>query len=212
MSLKVVGAGMGRTGTHSQKIALEKLLGEPCYHMVEVFQHPDHVQVWHDAALDKPVDWQSLMAGYAAAVDWPASAFWKEMSEAFPDAIILLSLRDPESWWSSASETIFRHVPSMADDRKEWFAMIQAIFKERFTADIHDKDACIAAFNRNNEEVLREAPKDRLLVWRPQDGWKPICDALGVPVPDEPFPRSNTKEEFIARVIANEPEKLGSKE
>src|SRR5207244_1907794 len=117
MSLRVVGAGLGRTATYSLKIALERLLGAPCYHMVEVFEHPEHVATWHDAALGRMPDWQEFLAGYAAAVDWPASAFWREMSEAFRDAIILLSTRDPVSWWESAHATIFQ---AMGHGSPEW--------------------------------------------------------------------------------------------
>src|SRR4051812_43170520 len=107
MTLKVVGAGIGRTGTHSLKIALERLLGAPCYHMVEVFERPADVARWQDAADRRPVDWHALMDGFAAAVDWPASACWEDLAEAFPDAVILLSVRDSaEQWWTSASRTI----------------------------------------------------------------------------------------------------------
>src|SRR5258707_13989282 len=108
MPLKVVGAGLGRTGTMSLKKALEILLGGTCYHMYEVFEHLEtDVPVWHDAALGKPVDWAKLFDGYVAAVDWPAGAYWKEISAAFPDALILLSTRDSEKCWNSANETIF---------------------------------------------------------------------------------------------------------
>ena len=87
MTLRVVGAGLGRTGTMSLKLALERLLGAPCYHMAEVFVHPEHVAVWHAAARGEPVDWHALFAGYAAAVDWPVGSFWPEVSAAFPDAL-----------------------------------------------------------------------------------------------------------------------------
>jgi len=200
MALKVVGAGLGRNGTHSLKLALEKLLGEPCYHMVEVFQHPEHVPHWHAAATGEMPDWKGLMDGYGASVDWPSSAFWREQSEAFPDALILLSMRDPEAWWKSASSTIFNPDNGVGPERGgPWFEMVVALFTNRFQPDIRDKDAGIAAFNRHNEEVLATAPKDRLLVWQVSDGWGPICDRLGLPIPEEPFPLSNTTEEFVGR-------------
>src|SRR5579859_522535 len=122
MDLEVVGAGLGRTGTHSLKLALERLLGAPCYHMVEVFAHPEHVPAWHSAALDKMPAWNEVLAGYAAAVDWPASAFWAELSEAFPDALVVLSVRDPEDWWRSAHETIFTAIDQVPSP--EWRDMI----------------------------------------------------------------------------------------
>ena len=201
MSLKVVGAGLGRTGTHSLKIALEQLLGAPCYHMVEVFQHPEHVPAWQDAADGKPVDWHALFSGYAAAVDWPAGSFYREIGEAFPDALVLLSVRDPQQWWESAHATIFGVADSPeAQSRMDpaWLKMVQTMMANRFTANLTDRDSAIAAFNRHNEEVKRTVPAERLLVWQPADGWAPICERLGVPVPSEPFPLTNTRAEFLA--------------
>lgn len=206
MALKVVGAGLGRTGTMSLKMGLEKLLGGPCYHMYEVFQHLDHVPLWHDAALDKPVDWDKIFDGYVAAVDWPVGAFWKEISDFYPDSLIVLSSRDPEKWWTSAHETIFKSIGEVSEDHSEWHAMIDAMMANRFTSNLEDKDACIAAFNRHNEEVRRLAPKDRFLEWQAGDGWAPLCSALGVPIPDEPFPHANTKEEFLERINARKAE------
>ena len=207
MALKVVGAGLGRTGTMSLKQALEQLLGGPCYHMYEVFQHLDHVPLWHDAALDKPVDWDTLFDGYVAAVDWPVGSFWKEVSAAYPDALILLSSRDPEKWWNSASETIFQSIAQIDEEHKDWHGMIDAMMTNRFHHDLANKDACIAAFNRHNEDVRKNAPKDRLLEWQPGDGWEPLCKALGVAVPSEPFPHVNSKDEFLERVRARQAEK-----
>lgn len=134
MSLKVVGAGLGRTGTLSLKHALERLLGQPCYHMAEVFEHPEHVPLWHAAARGELEDWSEIFGGYAAVVDWPAGSFWKEISAAYPDAIILLSTRDAESWWESASSTIFP--TSMKMEGTPWHAMLSAVFRERFTLEL----------------------------------------------------------------------------
>jgi hypothetical protein len=198
MTLKVVGAGLGRTGTNSLKLALERLLGEPCYHMIEVFGHPEHVGMWHQAALGDMPDWNELFAGYGASVDWPAAAYWEPESEAFPDALILLSTRDSESWWRSCNNTIFqvfqRADQNMPDD---WTAMVTEMFG-RFAGGPLEKDTAIAAFERHNDHVRATAPPDRLLEWHPGDGWEPICRALGVDVPDEPFPHVNTTEDFRA--------------
>lgn len=202
MTLRVVGAGVGRTGTLSLKVALERLLGGPCYHMAEVFAHPEHVVVWRDAALGRMPDWRQLFAGYHAAVDWPACAFWPELSEAFPDALVLLSVRDADSWWRSASGTIF---PSARRAEGPWREMVEALFAKRFTAALDDRDACVAALERHNAEVRRRVPAGRLLEWRASEGWEPLCAALGVPVPAEPFPRVNTSEEFQARLAAHRP-------
>jgi hypothetical protein len=195
MSLRVVGAGLGRTGTLSLKVALERLLGAPCYHMAEVFSHPDHVVRWHAAARGRMPDWHALFEGYRAAVDWPAASFWPELSAAFPDAVVLLSVRDPQSWWQSAHGTIF---PTTQGVTGEWRAMIDALFAARFTPALDDRAACIAAFERHNARVRKTVPPSRLVEWRAADGWAPLCSALGVPVPAEPFPRVNTREDFLA--------------
>jgi hypothetical protein len=201
MPLKVVEAGLGRTGTHSLKLALERLLGEPCYHMLEVFGRPDHVGVWHQAALGQMPDWDAVFTGYGEAVDWPAAAFWQEMSDAYPDALILLSTRDSAGWWRSCDNTIFE-VFRKADDTMpaEWTAMIKELFRSRFAGDTSDQAAAIAAYERHNEHVRATAPADRLVEWQPGDGWAPLCEALGVAIPDEPFPHVNTTAEFRAMV------------
>lgn len=194
MTLRVVGAGLGRTGTLSLKLALERLLGGPCYHMVEVFAHPEHIGSWQAAARGESPDWRQIFEGYRSAVDWPAAAFWPELSDAFPDAIVLLSVRDPDAWWQSAHQTIF---PAALGAEGEWRAMLDAVFDARFTREIDDRAACVAAFERHNAEVRRRVPRSRLVEWQAQDGWEPLCKALGMPVPSEPFPRANTREDFL---------------
>ncbi|HVN84201.1 MAG TPA: sulfotransferase [Candidatus Binatia bacterium] len=196
MALHVVGAGLGRTGTLSLKAALERLLGDPCYHMVEVLRHPEHIPAWRAAANGAMPDWTALLHEYRAAVDWPAASFWPELSEAFPDALVLLSVRDAESWWQSASQTIF---PASRRMSGEWREMVDAIFASRFTLALDDRAACIEAFERHNALVRKTVPASRLLEWRPGDGWAPLCAALKVPVPDGPFPHTNSTEEFLAR-------------
>ena len=188
MSLRIIGAGVGRTGTMSLKLALEKLLAEPCYHMVEVFARPDRIAAWHSAANGRMPDWHGVFKGYAATVDWPAAAFWPELIEVFPDAPVLLSIRDAEAWWQSAHKSIFP-VTLKADD--EWGRMSEAFLANRFTGALEDREACIAAFNKHNAGVRQGVPSERLIEWRPGDGWAPICRALGVAVPDEPFPHVN---------------------
>jgi hypothetical protein len=198
MTLRVVGAGLGRTGTLSLKGALEKLLGGRCYHMAEVFARPEHVAVWHAAARGEMPDWTTFLSDYTAAVDWPASAFWPELAQAFPDALILLSLRDSQSWWESASSTIFTERRSGFEDAAfdAWRAMVADLFASRFTPAIQDRAAAIGAFERHNANVLAKAPDERLLAWRAAEGWEPIAKALRVAVPDEPFPRINTREQW----------------
>lgn len=199
MTLRVVGAGLGRTGTHSLKVALTKLLDGPCYHMIEVFPRPEHVAVWQSAAEGVLPNWDELFEGWVAAVDWPAAAFWRELSAHYPDALILLSVRDAESWWTSADRTIlegaFRR-PATVEQAHPWLQMASALFRNTFTENFLDPAEAKAAFDRHNEDVRRTAPNDRLLEWQPRDGWGPLCEALGVDVPDEPFPHVNTTEDF----------------
>ena len=199
MSLRIVGAGLGRTGTMSLKLALERLLGAPCYHMLEVFEHPEHVPLWHAAARGEPVDWHALFAGYAAAVDWPVCSFWPEVSAAFPEASILLSTRSAESWWQSASQTIFPTSAKLTGT--PWHAMWMELAERRFTSRLDDRAAAIAAYERHNADVRARAPERRLVEWSAKDGWGPLCRVLGVAVPDEPFPHANSTEDFLGRNV-----------
>jgi len=197
MAIRMVGAGVGRTGTHTQKVVLEQLLGGTCHHMVEVFGHPDEAPVWHQAALGNMPDWPEFLSGYTAIVDWPGGAFYEEIAAAFPDAPVLLSVRDPDAWYHSASSTIFHAIdPSSPAGDNEWLDMILALLQNRFCADLEDADAMKKAFVAHNEKVRDTIPKDRLIVWQPEDGWAPIANALGVPVPDGPVPVTNTMNEF----------------
>ncbi len=205
MGLQIVGAGLGRTGTNSLKLALERLLGGPCYHMIEVMGHPDHVPAWVSAVDGLMPDWHALFSDYRAAVDWPAAAFWPELMDAFPDAPVLLSVRDADAWWKSAHATIFAPelLPLMKDSPVG--ALVGPRLTRRFTPDLTDRAACIAAYERHNAEVRRRVPAGRLVEWRPEQGWGPLCAALHVPVPDEPFPRVNTTEEFQAQFASPPP-------
>lgn len=198
MALKVVGAGVGRTGTLSLKTGLEQLTGQPCYHMIEVFSHPEHVALWREAAEGGKVDWTAFLDGYGATSDFPACLFWPEILEANPDAVVVLSTRrDSEAWWDSASQTIFAIDTSQAPpEMADWIAMWQAVSAARFTADVTDKAAAIAAYERHNAEVRASAPRSQFVDWHTGDGWEPLCKALGVAVPAEPFPHLNTREDF----------------
>ena len=199
MTLQVVGAGVGRTGTNSLQVALQQLLGGRCYHMVEVFGHAEHVPLWRAAADGQMPDWDALFEGYNAAVDWPASAFWRELSDHYPDAPVLLSTRDSaEQWWISADRTIFEVFKGGAAQppgSDPWHEMVTALFRNTF-ADPLDKEACMAAYERHNAEVRATVPADRLIDWNPKDGWGPICEHLGLDVPDDPFPVTNTTPQF----------------
>ena len=205
MTLRVVGAGLGRTGTTSLKRALERLLKSPCYHMFEASERPGDTTVWLAAVRGEAVDWAGLLADYTASVDWPACAFWRELSAANADALILLSMRDSaEKWWASMERTIVARLnmpvppgePAAALHR----AMVVELLDRRFTREWRDPDGAKSAYERHNEAVRRSAAPGHLLEWRPGDGWEPICSALGVGVPDEPFPHQNTTDNFRARM------------
>jgi hypothetical protein len=202
MTLRVVGAGLGRTGTLSLKAALEQLLGGRCYHMFETMDRPDDGLVWTDAAQGRMPDWGAFLAGYVATVDWPACSFWRELADANPDALVLLSVRaSAEEWWTSASGTIFATMRDGSaglppDDWRRPF--IEAVF----TPDFLDADTAMAEYEAHNARVRAGVPRDRLLEWCTGDGWDPICVALGLPVPDEPFPHVNSTADF--RVMIEE--------
>ena len=207
MTLRVVGAGLGRTGTHSLKLALEQLLGGPCYHMVEVFGHPEHTHVWRDAALGKPVDWDSLFDGYVATVDWPGAAVWQEMADHYPDAVVLLSVRESaDAWWKSANNTIFEAIgkQAAADGDGDWYKMVEAMFS-RFTPDFRDETKAKEAYEAHNANVRASVPPERLVDYTAGDGWEPLCKALGLPVPDAPFPHVNSTEDFRAMMGLDTP-------
>ena len=201
MALQVIGAGLGRTGTNSLKLALERLLGGPCYHMYELMQNPEHGAHWERAVAGQPVDWDTLFAGYKAGVDWPVCAFWREISVAYPDALVLLSTRKtPEAWWDSMSRTIvpILEAPPLAASAEEQRGMqtIHEMMRTRFTPEWGKPEAAIAAYERQAAEVRATVPPERLIDWQPSQGWGPICEGLGLEVPSEPFPHENRTDDF----------------
>jgi Sulfotransferase domain len=201
MALKVVGAGVGRTGTASLKLALEQLLGGRCHHMMEIIGDPTQVPGWTDAVDGREVDWQKLLDGYVAMVDWPGASFWREVSAANPDALVLLSTRDAEAWYRSASNTIFNVFENPPPGLEEWFGTtVPRIFRERFCGELENPTAMMDAFERHNAEVRAGVPGERLLEWTASDGWDPICERLDVAVPDEPFPLTNTTNDTRALI------------
>ncbi len=202
MTIQIIGAGFGRTGTHSLKVALERLLGGTCHHMIEVFPNPHQVPVWRDATTGSMPDWSEFLSGYSSIVDWPGAAFWPELAAAFPDVPVLLSTRSPESWWTSATNTIFQGIGSAGRD-DEWTQMARGVLARSGITDLADEAGCKAAFVANIERCRAEVAFDRLVEWTATDGWGPLCRALGVDVPAEPFPVTNTTEEFRAMMLGN---------
>lgn len=193
MSLQVIGPGVGRTGTNSLKLALERLLGGRCHHMWEVGADAERqVPLWTAAIEGRPVDWHDLMDGFVAQVDWPGASFWPELTSAFPDALVVLSVRPAEEWYASASNTIFEAISLEG----EWRATLRKLLTDRFCGRLDDKGAMIEAYEQHNERVRRSIAPDRLLEWTPSDGWEPLSRFLGTPVPSEPFPVTNTTAQF----------------
>jgi Sulfotransferase domain len=197
MALKVVGAGFGRTGTLSLKNALEKLGFGPCYHMMEVFARPDHVAMWHRLAFEQSIDWDEIFRSFHATVDWPAARWWREIAAHYPDAKVLLSVRDPEAWYKSMRDTIYQPMTSPAPAGVPEIVRLQtemsrkAILDETFDNRFEDKAHAIEVFKRHNQEVLETIDPARLLVFDVREGWAPLCRFLEVAIPDEPFPRLN---------------------
>lgn len=194
MGLRVIGAGFGRTGTHSLKLALEQLGFGPCYHMVEVFRNPESIHWWLDAAADKP-DWKKIFTGYNATVDWPSATFYAQLADAFPAAKVILTERDPEAWFRSTQATIFPNA-TPPDTDAPFDRMYRAVIGRLFDQRMRDHDHVIDVFRQHNAEVRRRIPPDRLLVYEIDQGWEPLCRFLDVAVPTTPLPKTNTTEEF----------------
>lgn len=199
MPLDVIGAGLGRTGTTSLKLALERLGFVPCHHMIEVIQHPETAPLWEAAAEGKPVDWEALLAGYRAAVDWPVCHFYRELARIYPEAKIILSVRDPESWFRSAQSTIFRPEHMDLVEKRPMGGFLKKAVFPMFGTGLHDQDSSIAVYERHNAEVRETIDPQRLLAYDVTQGWEPLCAFLGVPIPPESFPHANTTEDFRRR-------------
>lgn len=202
MGLKVIGSGFGRTGTMSTKIALEQLGFGPCHHMIEVLANPAQPPYWDAVAAGQEVDWTEVFAGYTTQVDFPGAAVWHQLSQAFPEARVIHTERPEDEWWASYSKTIGKFF-AMAPDLPlpPEIVAISRIMDRLLIKGIFgglDRERSIAAYRANNARVRSTVPADRLLVFTPADGWAPLCAFLGVDVPDEPFPRTNGRDEFWA--------------
>jgi hypothetical protein len=196
VALKLIGAGLGRTATFSLKFALEHVGFGPCYHMSEVFAGVRrNVPLWLDVVQGKP-DWDAIFAGFSSTTDYPACTYWRELADFYPGAKVILTVRDPDSWFDSVSATIFspRMQGSLADTPVA--AMMQGVIFSAFAGRTNDRAFMTAWFTRRNQRVIDALPRERLLVFSPRDGWEPLCSFLGVPVPDVPFPRVNNRDEL----------------
>ncbi len=205
MTLEIIGAGFGRTGTHSLKNAIETLGFGPTHHMYEVRKSSDQIAVWTGIANGETPNWQTVFTGYKSQVDWPGSRYWRELSASFPSSKVILTTRDPEAWYESICKTI---LPSSTIGRNSdpdpvgragseliYRIAIDGIFDGRLA----EKDYAIEIYESHCREVVQTIPTDRLLVFDVKEGWAPLCDFLDVAIPDSPFPRGNSIAEFRAR-------------
>jgi hypothetical protein len=197
--LDVIGPSFGRTGTMSMKAALERLGFGPCYHMSEVYEQ-GHVDAWIARIEGSQSSWDAIFAGFRATVDWPASAFWKSIKTANPSAKVVLTRRDPDQWYESISNTIFQALRAPTEDaeRAHWRVYTRKLILEQTFGNQLDHDNVVAVLRAHEEDVIASVPSDELLVYEVGDGWEPLCEFLRVPVPNEPFPHSNTTDEFRA--------------
>ena len=203
MTIKVIGAGFGRTGTLSLKLALELLGFDKCYHMMEVANHPDHVNSWRSAAKGESVDWDQLFQGYQATVDWPSCNFWREQMQAFPDAKVILTKREAESWYQSVTQTIWKVSQERRSDARS-LMVFEVIWDGVFGGRMTEKDHVIAQYQKHNQTVIDEVPKDKLLVFEAKEGWPELCEFLGCSIPDTDYPNVNTTQDFVRRMTSSQ--------
>ena len=205
MSLQIIGPGFGRTGTRSLKSALELLGFAPCHHMQTLFADPAQLAFWKVLAAGGTVDWHEVFAGFRSQIDWPGAHVWRELLQAFPEAQVVFSTRPAEAWWNSYARTVgklrrlYPTLPVPTGVAETLDTMKRVMIRRGIDPELRDRDAAITAFHRQLAEVRASVPAERLLVFAIGDGWAPLCDFLGVPVPSTPFPRLNDGGDFWSR-------------
>lgn len=203
--LKVIGAGFGRTGTHSLKLALETLGFGPCHHMFEIKHSSEQLELWHTISKTLEIDWNNVFAGYLSQVDWPGVNYWRQLTKAFPNSKVVLTYRDPKSWYQSFMSTIVRanRAGVVDDPNPHTRAMAEIVedivFRQTFDDRPEDENHAISIYLKHMADVMTEIPRERLLLYNVSEGWQPLCDFLDVEVPSVPFPSTNSKEDFLAR-------------
>jgi hypothetical protein len=201
MALEVIGSGLGRTGTKSMQSALNRLGFGPCHHMVEVLTHPETMPLWVAAAKGAK-NWDQLFAGYRSMVDWPGVQYWRELIVYWPNAKVLHTTRDADAWFESTQATIFNPVNLQRFEQGGPMAEFFAVALGEVRDHLNDRAYMIDYFHRHEAEVKATVPAERLLIYPVGSGWAPLCEWLGVPVPDEPFPSENSRAEFADRAHA----------
>lgn len=218
MALEVIGAGFGRTGTASLRVALEHLGFVRCHHMFSLGEQRRLVKAWHDVALEGARNWDEIFEGFRATVDWPSTAYYRELMEHYPNARVVLTVRDPDSWYRSVSETIYavhrtvpgwlKRLPPLAPGSR----MIRAvIWQGQLQGRFEDPQAAREIFRQHLDDVKRTVPPERLLVYHVGEGWGPLCRFLDVPVPENmPFPHVNERASmkrflFVLRLLVKLP-------
>ena len=199
--MEIIGAGFGRTGTNSLKLALEHLGFGPCHHMFEVRDKPELLPDWEAAARGEKVNWDSVFRNYRSQVDWPGARYWWELARHFPKAKVILSVRDPDAWFDSVQATI---VPFLGARGKHPAPHVNAIAEmghhtvsvQIFDDRLSDRDHAIRIFRQHIAEVQSTIPAHRLLTFDLRDGWEPLCEFLGVELPTIPFPKTNSSKQF----------------
>jgi len=203
MGLKVIGAGVGRTGTYSLKLAINELEFGLCHHMEEVLHNmPGQVPLWSAAAAGEP-DWSQIYDGYESAVDWPTACFFRELLSEYPTAKFILTERDPERWADSFGATIYKLLAGKDEAPEEmqaWLDMASDVIAKTGFPPGLDRNALVNAFIAHVDAVKETIPANQLLVFEVRQGWEPLCDFLGAPIPATEFPRTNHREEFWDRV------------
>jgi hypothetical protein len=212
MTIQVIGAGAGRTGTLSLKKALEELGFSKCYHMVELLQHPEQVEFWQQISTGKPVDWDALFDGYQAIVDFPGNRYYLNLLQAYPAAKVILTVRDPERWYESTFNTVYKagltplqklimklQSPFSPRSRQmvQIFQLVDQVWQQDLQGRFEEKDFAIAAFNQHIEQVQQMVPSEQLLIYQVKEGWEPLCRFLDKPIPEgKPFPHLNDRASF----------------
>ena len=217
MSIKIIGAGLPRTGTNTLREALEILGFSKTYHMKHLLVHPEDLHYWATLKATGTTDWEALYDGYQATVDFPCYPWYKEHMKQYPDAKVILSLRPFEKWYTSYHSTIWKaqNPPEAeraamgeriaADPRLQSVMKVmgfskQVMSQDHFQGKFLDKEFMEKLFNEYNEEVKGYVPADKLLVFDVTEGWEPLCKFLNAEVPNEPLPHTNKKEDFHTMV------------